>query len=210
MQPEAVLVYEQSLMNLHVSFEDVQLFAGKEGEDEARRVYPLLTQWAGSRESRQAVWHAGQVLRAAKQYRSKSLRDFSAIALYHASLALWAHAVISSPPKKRGESGRASIDSGIAAENDLVWLDGEDGPGVQRFLVLQRGTPAIRRWTDNIDTERKDSYAALSNPKAVMDIIIDILRRKSKGEDKSCPPLVENLSQLMRDLGNAAWVMRRR
>lgn len=218
MPADATLVYECLLMNLHVSFEDLQLFAGKEGEDEARRVYPLLTQWATGRESRQAVWHAGQVLRAAKQYRVKDLRDFGAIALYHAALALWAKAVVEVPPKKTGSGGagddgntrlerrRESTSTSTAEEKgDLVWLDGGDGPAVQRYLVLGRGTPAIRRLEgprdgnptsstvgvrqrkggNDVDGQTPALYAALSDPWAVMKIAIDILRKKSGGDVKS-------------------------
>jgi hypothetical protein len=205
MKPEAILIQERSLMNLHVSFEDVQLFAGKEGEEEARRAYPLLKQWAETRESRQAVWHAGQVLRAATECHPKQLRDFSAIALYHASLAFWAHAVVSRPSNStRRHPLPASQLQHTTADDELVWLDGEDGPDVQRFIAVGRGTPVIRDWTKSSGAEQKEKYAALSDVKAVMDIIIAILRQNGKSDDKMCPPLVKNLGQLMRDLGNAA------
>ena len=205
MKPEAILIQERSLMNLHVSFEDVQLFAGKEGEEEARRAYPLLKQWAETRESRQAVWHAGQVLRAATECHPKQLRDFSAIALYHASLAFWAYAVVSRPSKSaRRQPLSASRPQPTATDDELVWLDGEDGPDVQRFIAVGRGTPVIRDWTRSSGTEQKEKHAALSDVKAVMNIIIAVLRRDGKSDDKMLPPLVKNLSQLMRDLGNAA------
>jgi hypothetical protein len=54
-----------------------------------------------------------------------------------------------------------------------------------------------------------NDYALLSDPKNVMEIAIDVLMTKSQGEDKSPPPLVKNLSQLMRSLGSAARGMRR-
>ncbi len=202
MRPEAVLIQERSLMNLHVSFEDVQLFAGKEGEEEARRVYPLLKQWASTRDSRQAVWHAGQVLRAAIQCHPKQLRDFSAIALYHASLAFWAYAVVSRPPKSSDKSTTRPSSGG--ADGELVWLDGEGGADVQRFIAVRRGTPVIRDWTRRFDSDQKERYAALSDVKAVMNIITAILRQDRPGEDRMLSPLAKNLSQLMRDLGNAA------
>lgn len=215
MSVSATLAYERSLLNLHVSFEDLQFFAGKEGEYEARRVYPLLKQWAESRESRQAIWHAGQVIRAAKKYQPQTLRDSAAIALYHASLALWAYAVVSNSfnvkrarnpePNHSGSDVTASSSS----DRDFVWLDDEDGSSVQRFLKLDRGIPAIRRWTDDSESARNEDYATLSQPGVVMEIAIDILRKKSRGEDKSCPPLVENLCLLMRSLGNAARGIRR-
>ncbi|CRK13621.1 hypothetical protein BN1723_010115, partial [Verticillium longisporum] len=48
------------LMNLHLSLDDLQLFSGKEGEDQARRVLANLREWADSVHGRQAVWQAGQ------------------------------------------------------------------------------------------------------------------------------------------------------
>jgi hypothetical protein len=205
MKPEAILIQERSLMNLHVSFEDVQLFAGKEGEEEARRAYPLLKQWAETRESRQAVWHAGQVLKAAAECHPKQLRDFPAIALYHASLAFWAYAVVSRPSTSaRRQPLPASRSQHTAADDEIVWLDGEDGPYVQRFIAVDRGTPVICDWTKGSNAGQREKYAALSDVKAVMDIIIAILRQNGKGDDRMSPPLVKNLSQLMRDLSNAA------
>jgi hypothetical protein len=83
MSPEAVMLQELYMMNLHVSFEELQLFAGKEGNEEAQRVYPRLKQWSENRKSREAIFHAGQVLRAANSFPSSQLRDFYAVALYH-------------------------------------------------------------------------------------------------------------------------------
>ena len=231
MRPEAVLVQERSLMNLHVSFEDVQLFAGKEGEEEARRVYPLLRQWAETRESRQAVWHAGQVLRAAIACHPRQLRDFPAIALYHASLAFWAYAMVSRPPSSKSAAAKLSTSTSkpqeqqqqppppphaaAATDDELVWLDGEDGPDVQRFIAVRRGTPVIHDWSRHAGggggggSEPKDKHAALSDVKAVMDIMIAVLRPNGKSDDRMAPPLVKNLSQLMRDLAGAALGMGR-
>jgi len=72
---EARILQELFMMNLHVSFEELQLFAGKEGPEEAHRVYPLLRQWYDSRRSRQAIYYAGQILRAADLFPSSRLRD---------------------------------------------------------------------------------------------------------------------------------------
>jgi hypothetical protein len=205
MKPEAILIHERSLMNLYVSFEDVQLFAGKEGDEEARRAYPLLKQWAETRESRQAVWHAGQVLRAATECHPKQLREFSAVALYHASLAFWAYAVVSRPSKSaRRQSLPPSQHQPNVADYERIWLDGEDGPNVQRFIAVGRGMPVIRDWTKDSGAEQEEKYAALSDVKAVMDITITILRQNETSDERMSPPLVKNLSQLMRDLGNAA------
>lgn len=54
-QPELALVSERTLMNLHVLFEHVWLIAGKEGEEEARRAFPVLQRWVESSDARNAI-----------------------------------------------------------------------------------------------------------------------------------------------------------
>lgn len=74
---------------------------------------------------------------------SQTLRDASAIFLYHASLVLRAYAVVS------GAQGREPHEGAPESEEaEFVWLDGEDDLRVQRFLKLDRGVSAIRRWAE--------------------------------------------------------------
>ena len=94
-------------MNFHVSFEELQVLAGMQGEQEARRAVPLLKQWYGSSQSRQAIWHAGQILRAATTKsppvstghytptHRRFMRDFHTVCLYHAGLTLWVYGLMS-------------------------------------------------------------------------------------------------------------------
>jgi hypothetical protein len=203
--PETALVLELLSMHLHVSLADIQLFAGKQDLEDARHVLPSLQQWVATQESRQAIWHAGQVLRAARTFRPNQLRGFFTIALFHASLVMWAYGVISqakgavAPPVGGGGT--------VQQQPVLVFLDGEDSPVVQRFIALGKGTPCI--------TQRRpgmaESEVLLSRAGAVMQVFVDALRdnfpccfREAAGE--AAPPLVENMIQLLRDLGRAAGV----
>jgi hypothetical protein len=212
MMPAATLLHELCLIYLHVSLEDVQLLAGKEGEEEARKAFPVLSAWAESSECRQAIFHAGQVLKAAKQYRGYMLRDASAVAVYHASLVFWAYSVLSKSllesQEKQQQSQPMSI-TGSARFPHLVRLDGEDSPELQRFLVLGKGIPSIRRWADGAESEDKHDVP-LSDPMSVMTAITSLLWKKNGHDEKSCPPLVINLSKLMHSLGSAAAGMRRK
>ena len=61
---ETRILYQLLNANLHAPFDCLQLLAGMHGGDEARRAYPLVKRWFGTRQSRQSVWHAGQLLRA--------------------------------------------------------------------------------------------------------------------------------------------------
>ncbi len=110
---EQTMIQELFSMNLYVSFEELQLFAGKEGNEEAQRVYPLLKLWFENRRSRQAVWHAGQVIRAALAFPPNHLRDFYAVALYHAALAIWVYGMVSLGSGRRRARKNAGLTSGV-------------------------------------------------------------------------------------------------
>ena len=218
-QPVTLIFFQQQLMSLHVSLEDVQLLAGKAGEKEARRVLPLLVTWAQGQESRQALWHAGQILRTVMVNSMIVYYGASAVAVYHASLVFWAYSIVL----------RSSLASEAAQRQDLplsnghirpqlkldhvdegqVDLCGEKGVASQRFIALGKGRPAIQKSTfpppAGYSNEDK-SLVPLSDTSAVMTEIIQLLRRSYSTERQSdeCSPLVENLARLMKKLGNAA------
>ena len=214
MEPIAQILYEQQLMHLYVSLEDLQLVAGKEGEEEARRVLPLLGAWANSQESRLALRHAGQVIRATKEYWPSGLESSSAIALYHASLVIWAYAVVSEPGGSARE--RPQQLANHSSETDpnnthLVQLDGDDSVEIERFLVLGIGRPAIGSGDKSISgvVSGGDQLIPITNAKEVMLVTTLLLRQQSEFENRRSSPLVENLCKLMRSLGNAAQGIRR-
>lgn len=92
------LTLELFLMILHVSPDEVQKFAGKAGEEEARRATASLEQhWLNTSEARYAAWHAGQVFLNARRLPPASLRGFNAIAVYMASLTLWVYGLLTYP-----------------------------------------------------------------------------------------------------------------
>ncbi|RDW88542.1 hypothetical protein BP6252_00574 [Coleophoma cylindrospora] len=213
MRPEQNMIQELFMMNLHVSFEELQLFAGKEGTEEAQRVYPLLKLWFETRKSRQAVWHAGQVVRAALCFPSNQLRDFYSVALYHASLALWVYGMISLASSRSRQRRGAPVDP--PAENDIVYLDSVETAESRRFIAIGRGVPVIQELSPALPLQPKNQeqdkpgFVRLDNPKAVMETVIYILTRDCTGGKDAFSPLVENLGQLVRDLGNAARIVGR-
>lgn len=216
-QPSVSVLFQQQLMNLHVSLEDVQLLAGKAGEKEARRVLPLLITWAQSQESRQAVWHAGQILRVVNNHSATGLEGSSAVAVYHASLVFWAYSIVSKSSLAIETAQRQDSTSGdpfrqwlkpehMQAAENKVDLSGEKGSATQRFIALGKGQPAIRRSFTKKNANSNQSLILLTNTSAVMAEIIQLLRRKNDAESRldDCSPLVENLARLMKTLGNAA------
>ena len=78
-------------MILHISLEDLHRFAGKSGEEETRKAGEEFAAWAKTKEARIAIWHAGQVFRAAKRLMQAQNRGFNAVVLYYATLTLWAY-----------------------------------------------------------------------------------------------------------------------
>lgn len=192
-------------MHLYVSVEDAQLLAGKEGEEESRRIFPIMSTWVKSPDARQALFHAGQILRAAKEHEKFMLRDASAVAVYHASLVFWTYAVTS-----RGDSNvmpdtspsTSASHPSSSQISDLIRLDDVESSEVRRFLVLGRGTPCIR---SQIQTEDGPVVRdiPLSEPAEVMKTTARILQNKYEGGERSNPPLIDNLSKLMHSLGRA-------
>lgn len=191
------LILNLLLMNLHVSLDDLQLFAGKEGEDSARQIYPSLQQWADSQEARQALWHAGQVLRAAKFFPSNHLKDFYAVAVHHASLALWTYGVVTKAMRRTQPLALT------ASSYEPVYLDGQ-GPEpleMQRFISVGKGTPTIMGVSNGVEA------SSLDDPRRCMEIAHEILVSNFRDEEDCLPPIVENLCGLIKQLGNAAWAV---
>lgn len=178
------------MMNLHVSLDDLQLFAGKEGEDQARRIYPVLQQWAESTESRSAIWCAGQVLRYAKLFPPGHLKDFYAVAVHHAALALWTYGVVS----------RANHRQQPPAHYGRIFLDDADSMALQRFISFGQGQIRVRGPVMRGGTLE----AAVDDPRACMEVAQEVLKANFMSGQEGLPPIVENLCVLLRQLGNAA------
>ncbi|KAH6876532.1 c6 zinc finger domain-containing protein [Thelonectria olida] len=196
-QPETILILELLHMYLHMALEEIEFFAGKGDIEDARRVLPSLQAWVEGPESRQAIWYAGQVIRAARKFRLKQIRGFFAIAVYHASLALWAYSIMSL-------TNGTNTDVALQAAPHAVCLDGPDSPAVQRFITLGKGIPSISypQVTDTTVT----TIVPLSNQEAVISAVLDILQGNfpCSLQVETAPPLLENLKQLLQDLGRAA------
>jgi hypothetical protein len=179
------ITMELMLLHLNAPLDDIQLFAGIEGQEEARSAYPSLSNWTKTVPARQALWHAGQILRAAESLPRGLLCNFNAIAVYHAGLIFWSY----------GFLRRIAIDKPTPTEASqiAVMLNGDDVLSVRRFVTLDRGLPSIRI------TKSQDTVQ-LSNVGAVMDGLVRLLLAPYESAEGSCPPLVGNLVQLLEGL----------
>ncbi|OLN88491.1 Early growth response protein 1-like protein 1 [Colletotrichum chlorophyti] len=189
------LVLHLLMMNLHLSLNDLQIFSGKEGEDQARRVYGDLRQWSQSAEARQSLWHAGQILRQAKMFPQGHLKDFYAVAVHHAALACWTYGVVAKAGGKQLMQGQF--------EQEKVFLDGTESNLVHRFIGFDQGRPVILGPMSRAGA----TEASLDEPKACMEVAQEVLRANFRDSGDAHPPIVENLCLLIKQLGHAAWAV---
>ncbi|KKK13991.1 hypothetical protein ARAM_000235 [Aspergillus rambellii] len=193
--PEISLVYEVISMFLFMSLEELQLFAGKEDKKEARRVYNSALEWINSADSRRAVWHAGQVIRAAKAMPPGSLTGFLAVGVYYASLAFWSYSVVSKAQNTKVAARNPDPDPRLRDDRwPMVFLDGEETTDVQKFISFGRGCPALHGL--------QGPAVVAADPGLIMDVTRGLLRADASPD--ALPPLVQGLCQLMKDLGTAA------
>lgn len=190
-------------MSLHVSLEDILLFSGKSGEEEARRVYPRICAWSKDAESRAAVWSAGQVLRLAGTFEECQLRDFYAVAVYQSTLTLWVFGMVTSHAARK--SGIQTPDNAapmpmsqqVMGSSSRVYLDDDNSRAAKSFKLLGQGTPGLRSWSNTGASE----FCSLRNHKGVMNVAEEILKSNFPESRNGLPPLVENLANLMNELG---------
>lgn len=195
---QEALLLNLDFMNLYVSQNDLQVFTGKEGEEQARQIYPTLQRWSESTDARQSVWHAGQIMRQAKEFPPGHLREFYAIAAYQATVTLWTYSVVT-----RTTRNQPALN---AVSQEPVYLDDIESAGVQQFISYGQGRPTIRgpRPTEN---HQRYMEASLDDPRLCMSIAVDVIRANCNSGKDILPPFVENLCQLINQLGNAAWAI---
>lgn len=194
------------LMSLYVPLQWLEMFAGKNGERPAHDIYAKLQEWTCSRESRLGIWYAGQIISRARRIPSFLLRDFYAVAVYRASLALYTYGIVSAT--RRWKEGRSMAISPAEEEqltSDPVWLEGKSLADIRRFIVFGEGNPVVgevvRMEPSRPETPR---YIFLHTPGLVMQGVIEVLRRQERDGNDLLPPFVENLSQFMGELKRAA------
>ncbi|EME40224.1 hypothetical protein DOTSEDRAFT_74884 [Dothistroma septosporum NZE10] len=209
-KPQILFIIEFLIMSLHVSLDDIQSFSSKSGEDEARKVYPRVRAWTEDAESRRTVCHAGQVLRIAQTFEKTGLRDFYAVAAYQATLKLWVHGMVTSNAARRnGEKtpvvNRPAQTSAITFEAvsqaSHILLDDEGDKASKSFKLLGHGVPGLRTPGLNHNTAQNRGFCSLHGSKGLMFLAQDILKRSFPESRNGLLPLVENLANLMNELG---------
>jgi hypothetical protein len=185
---------ELILLHLHMPFESLQVFAGMEGPDQARVVYPAILEWARSESARESVWYAGQIIRAANSLPQTSLQGPAAIMVYQASLALWVYGLL--------DDSRRDMGAGSSLQHtQKVILDGHENLAAKRFIQIGTGQPYIRG-NQKLPPDAAHAEFLLSEPDRVMGAVADVLRANHVGPTR--PHLIEKLIQLMDGLQSSA------
>ncbi|KAL2066177.1 hypothetical protein VTL71DRAFT_2248, partial [Oculimacula yallundae] len=204
-QPDLIMTVELFLMVLYVSPEELQRFAGKGGEEAAVQVIPILEQWASTAHARKAVWHAGQVFRAAAQMPPAGLRDFFAIAVYFASLTLWTYSSLCPSSSRHGSERPKSRLSHLQDTTSMAVVDGPETRETRAFISGHLDSPAltaVRAVEPILESLGGVTTVRLVEPNAALKIARDLYRGNFPVMDGPLPPLVENMGNLMRDLSS--------
>jgi hypothetical protein len=190
------------MMYLHIDIDAIQRFVGKMGELDARRAYPGLRDWSRTKEARSAIWHAGQMLRAARKVAIFQFRGFDCLAIYHASLVLWVYGLI-----QCGETKRLEVTTPMS-EADLtpqVPLDGPEDHVTKSFIGHGVGRPGLMMLQSRGGNEGDvQIFCELSKPRAVMAVARQVFEGNCPLTlpDDELPPMVQNLCSLIEDLGD--------
>ncbi|KAM0439786.1 hypothetical protein ACHAPT_000881 [Fusarium lateritium] len=191
--PELLLFSELLMMTLHVSLDDLERLAGRNGQGGSQRAVQMLeTAWFSGPESRHAAWHAGQLLRYAQDCKPTSLQGFNAMAVYFAGLTLWAYSVISTLDGST---------TGPGVTDDHVLLNGQVTRETTAFLEHGQGIPALV-----LPGGLHPRTEPLSNRDAALILSRAILRQNFPVLSEPLPPIVESLQRhlLERQLGQSA------
>lgn len=203
--PGLAMWFELIHLHLHMPFEDIQIFAGMEGTEQARAVYPMVRDWVKSEGARRAIWHAGQIFRAAKSLPKGLIRGPEAILIYHASLAFWVYGLLFE--RQRAVDGTACHNGNAASSAENVWLDDNESISLQRFTEFGSGRPCIKWYVQGSSQTTSLNNVHLANPDMVLEAVVGVVQANFEG--MNMPHLTDKLIQLMGELRKSSQRMPR-
>lgn len=197
-------------MYLHTSVDTITRFAGKCGEEEANRAYTLLQPWSQTKDARIAIYHAGQVLRAAREVPNHQLRGQDALMTHHSIMVLWTYSMMMSDRARRtGVNSPERPDQSVDSRDTMVRLDASPDNSIQVEAFIHRdiGKPCLTivpcsRAASLQDAGSEEQVCDLRSPSQIMKIGVELLDGKHpEVERKIKPPLLRALCNLMEGLG---------
>lgn len=203
--PLVTMFHQFTMLYLNINMDLIQRFVGKAGEVEARQAYFLLREWSQTQEARCAIWHAGQIFRIARQVPPYQLRGFESIVIYHAALTLWVYAILKCGESKHTMQQTHGVMDRPAASHSAVYLDQEENLLTRAFLAHGSGRPGVTMLpTAENDDDQLFQFCNLSHPRDIMAVALQIYKNQTPLTlpGQNLPPLISNIRELVRDLGN--------
>lgn len=190
-----LLVLDLLSLHLHASIDHMELLAGKEGIEEAQVSYTILKRWVESREARQSIWHAAQILKWIGALPSEVITDFHSVMVYHVSLCLWTYGTIMD---KKGND----VSEIFGSEAQQVILNADENLASQRWIAFNKGYPVLSRFTKGTDSQPAHNLSLFST-RELMQESMQLIRNKYPARDV-LPPATENICRVMDALGSVA------
>ena len=210
--PAVACVYHQFLqMYLHVNLDLITRFAGKCGESAANSAYTHLSPWSQTKEARIAIYHAGQLIRAARHIPPYQIRGPDSFILYHAIMVLWTYSMMVRDRAKKTGTTTPLRTQPSSPPSKLVYLDdaaSDNQSDVDTFILTHRGTPCLHiistHMSVNVDPRMSDrpEVCNLNYPSQVMKVGVRLLDASHPDVDRETgPPLMRALCGIMEELG---------
>ncbi|KPI36507.1 uncharacterized protein AB675_4429 [Cyphellophora attinorum] len=155
--PEILLLQEAAYLHLSAWVAGIAHYCGGKTDFDARAAAGYVQRWHSSKQCRAAVWHAGQIIRAARLFPMRALTDIYATALYHAGLVLWIWGLLY----------RAQGTYIASPDAPTLAIDGNEVPDTTRFLQSGRCRPML--------TDQAGKPFSLESPALATELVRDIL-----------------------------------
>lgn len=177
-------------MILNVFIGDFELLFGKAGAEESHRVYRKMQHWAGTRDAREAIWHAGQILRFLG-YVERPLSNFVVVIVYQAGLVLLGYSWLKRQTK--------DIFTKFVSVGPTLSLNGPDDSKSDDFI--QNGC-----WEPTLQYNPQGSHRTSLHlaPELVVRVVTEAMFNNTCGSQDLPQLLAGGLLQLLKDIAAGA------
>jgi hypothetical protein len=181
---------EHVLLHMHAPLDEIQVFAGMEGPEQAQAAHPIVKEWADSEAGRKAICHAGGIIRLILKMPRGLINGPLAFIMFHASIVLWTFSLVQSESTNY-ITGQGAQDVGA------VWLDEVvETIALQRFVQLGVGKPYLKGIAD--PSQESPTAISLEEPQQLLGALVNILSRSHQGAP--VPHLVDKMISLLNAL----------
>ena len=144
-----------------------------------------------------AIWHAGQVLRAAKRLMPTQLKEFYAVAVYYATLTLWIYGIMLLADEEKHPVSMLNNHLSEDASTQ-IFLNEAETIRVNTFRAINQGTPGLSIFDD----DQVAHFVPITSAARVLEFARKLYRSNFPHLDEPLPPLLESLGNLMAELNS--------